>query len=322
MHDLAARPRGRRSHRRRAAAILLCLSLVLAGAAGGLFGADRDGAQPAQASKAATAHAVRPPLTFAVGAPRPRTPGWTVVATVDGAPAVWTSTHGRVQLMRMDGRLVRLDLHAGWNDGGIRAWRYGDRIGGSEAHRLIAAFNGGFKFPYKDTGFMAEGHQPVPLRPGLGSIVTYQEGATNIGAWGEGVPSRHAKVFSVLQNQHLLVDHGVAAANTVTCVQECWGGTIGYVNEVARSGLGITADGYLVWAAGEHLSPLGLARALIGEGAVRAVELDINPWWVEGYVYVHHDGAVRPVGLVRGQRGIGGRFFAKYSRDFFAVVAR
>jgi len=51
------------------------------------------------------------------------------------------------------------------------------------------------------------------------------------------------------------------------------------VGDPARSALGITADGHLIWAGGEHLTPAGLAAALLGARVVRAVELDINPEW-------------------------------------------
>ena len=65
------------------------------------------------------------------------------------------------------------------------------------------------------------------------------------------------------------------------CVS-CWGATLGGVSAPARSALGITAGGRLVWAGGEHLTPSALAAALLGAGVVRAVELDINPEWVAG----------------------------------------
>jgi hypothetical protein len=90
---------------------------------------------------------------------------------------------------------------------------------------------------------------------------------------------------------------------------------------VARSGLGVTASGLLVWAAGEALTPAALASALIAEGAIRAVELDINPDWVAGYLYVHHPPGPTATPVVPGQRGVAGQFLAPYSRDFFAVVA-
>ena len=90
----------------------------------------------------------------------------------------------------------------------------------------------------------------------------------------------------------------------------------------ARSALGITGDGRLVWAAGESLSPSTLAGALIAAGAQRAVELDINPEWVAGYLYVHRGSGPVAVPVVPGQAGIPGQLLSPYSRDFFTIVAR
>jgi hypothetical protein len=76
-----------------------------------------------------------------------------------------------------------------------------------------------------------------------------------------------------------------------------------------------------VWAAGERLSPAALGRALVGAGAVRAVELDINPEWVAGYLYVHQPGGPAPVAVLPGQGGIPGRLLGPYARDFFTILA-
>lgn len=239
------------------------------------------------ATRSVPTHAVRLPPALRV-TPQPLTQGWSVAAQVGGEPAVWTSRHGGVTLMRVNQQLVHLTLHAGSSDGGTKGWAYGDRITAAEASRIVAAVNGGFKLSYSNVGFMANGHVAVPLKAGLASIVTYTDGTTNIGAWHQGLPSSRKSVFSVLQNQRLLVDHGVASATVSSCVLGCWGGTIGLATEVARSAVGITRHGELVWAAGEHLSPAALAAAMINAGAVRAIELDINPWWVSGYLYGHN----------------------------------
>ena len=90
---------------------------------------------------------------------------------------------------------------------------------------------------------------------------------------------------------------------------------------MARSALGITAGGDLVWAAGEQLLPSQLAGALVRAGAVRAIELDINPDWVDGYLYVHHRGGPSAVPVVPGQLGIAGELLEPYSRDFLTIVA-
>jgi hypothetical protein len=248
-------------------------------------------------------------------------PSWTTVAQVHGHPAAWIAQRSGVTLMRFDQARVHLTLHAGSNDGGAGGWTYGDQITQSEIHRVLAAFNGGFKLSYSNVGFASGGHVAVALKPGLASIVTYTDGSSNIGAWKNGVPTTRKTIFSVLQNQKLLVDRGVPAANLASCVLVCWGGTIQNRTVVARSGLGITASGQLVWAAGEQLSPADLANALASAGAVRAIELDINPAWVAGYLYVHHLTGPTAVPVIPGQRGIAGQLLAPYSRDFLAVVA-
>ncbi|HSO98382.1 MAG TPA: hypothetical protein VLP43_05475 [Solirubrobacteraceae bacterium] len=190
-----------------------------------------------------------------------------------------------------------------------------------ERGHLVAAFNGAFKFGTGAGGFVAYGRVGVPLRAGLGSIVTYASGRTDIGSWRAEVPAAE-NVASVRQNLTLLVDHGTPAPS-VGC-RSCWGATLGGVENPARSALGITARGRLVWAGGEHLTVAQLAGALVGANVVRAVELDINPQWVAGYLYGRHGGAgpLAPVPVVPGQVGVPGFFLKPYGRDFFTVVAR
>jgi len=262
-----------------------------------------------------------PAAPLLVSVPAQTSPAWSTVASVHGQPAAWLTRRAGVTFMRFDQALVHLDLHAGSLDGGVSGWKYGDRITPREIHLIVAAFNGGFKLTYHDVGFTSAGHVAVPLRTGLASIVTYTDGTTNIGAWRAGVPSAHQRVFSVLQNQQLLVDHGAIAETTAGCILACWGGTVENRGSVPRSGLGITAGGQLVWAAGEHLLPAELGAALVSAGAVRAIELDINRDWVAGYLYVHRRGGPSPVPVVPGQHGIAGMLLEPYSRDFLTIVA-
>ena len=261
------------------------------------------------------------PRHVSVSSPPAAASTWTTVAWVYGRPAAWLEQASGVTLMRFDQRYVHLTLHAGSDDGGVAGWTYGDQITPREIHVLVAAFNGGFKLTYTNVGFMSGGHVAVALKRGLASIVTYTDGTTAVGAWQEGVPTAGKGIFSVLQNQFLLVDRSVAASNVATCVLACWGHTIRGLTVVARSGLGVNAAGQLVWAAGEQLSPAALAAALIGGGAVRAVELDINPDWVAGYLYVHHPTGPVAAPVVPGQNGIAGQLLHPYTRDFLAIVA-
>ncbi|MEO9025269.1 MAG: hypothetical protein ABI339_09755 [Solirubrobacteraceae bacterium] len=225
-------------------------------------------------------------------------------------------------LLRFNQRLLTLHLHSGTVDAGSTGWRYGPAIAGLERRRLVAAFNGGFKLDVGAGGFESGGRVAVPLSAGLGSIVTYANGYTDIGAWHDGVPAGGQPVVSVRQNLHLLISAGHPAAD-VACLL-CWGATLGGTASPARSALGVTADGRLIWAGGENLTTGALAVALQGAGVQRAVELDINPEWVAAYLYSHRHGPNLPVfvPMVPGQHGILGEFLAPYSRDFFTVVAR
>lgn len=236
---------------------------------------------------------------------------------------MWIAERGGVTLVRMNQARVQLALHAGSIEPGGTGWRYGDAVAGREIHRLVLGFNGGFKFNIGAGGFLSYGRTGAPLASGLGSIVTYRNGVTAIGAWGHGVPAPGRPIASVRQNLHLLINHGRPDGSVTTCGAGCWGATLGGVAAVARSGLGIRADGQLLWAAGERLTVAQLADAMAAAGTQRAVELDINPDWVAGYVYVHHRaGGPTPVPVVPGQVGISGHLLTPYSRDFFTVLAK
>lgn len=227
-----------------------------------------------------------------------------------------------IAMLSFDQRVLELRLHSGTVDAGGSGWRWGPAATGSERKSLVSAFNGGFKFSTGAGGFFSYGQVGARLRDGLGSIVTYADGSTDIGVWNQQVPAPGRQVVSVRQNLMLLIDHGTPAP-TLGCLS-CWGATLGGVIDPARSALGITSDGRLVWAGGEHLTVAQLAQALLGAGVVRAVELDINPEWVAGYLYGHPGRAGRlvPVPVVPQQVGVPGFFLVPYSRDFFTVVAR
>jgi hypothetical protein len=287
-----------------------------ASATGTSTGAARSASRPRK--RAAPVHVSLPVDSY----PAVLTARWQSITTIGGPPAMWIAARHGVTLVRMNQRVVHLALHAGSVDPGGTGWRYGDAVAGREIHHLILGFNGGFKFSTASGGFVSFGHVGLPLSVGYGSIVTYKNGETQIGAWKAGVPARGAAIASVRQNLHLLVDHGVPGSSVASCGAACWGATIGNESAVARSALGIRADGQLVWAAGEGLTVGQLAAGMIAAGVQRAVQLDINPDWVAGYLYVHHPTApLTPVPVVPGQSGIYGHLLVPYSRDFFTVLS-
>lgn len=228
-----------------------------------------------------------------------------------------------VTLLRFSQSLVQLALHAGYLDPGGSGWSHGDAVGPAEVSRLVAAFNGGFKFSAGAGGYVADGRVAVPLRAGLASVVTYTDGSTNIGRWGSEVPEPGLTVSSVRQNLQPLIDQGTLAGTVDSCVRSCWGSTLGSQVAVARSGLGVDAQGQLIWAGGERLTVRALGEALLAAGAVRALELDINPEWVAGYLYQHpRPGTAAAVQQIPTQHGVPGQFLAPYGRDFFTITVR
>jgi len=260
--------------------------------------------------------------TPVVSSPVGASSAWRAVATVGGQPVAWVAQRSGVTLLRFDQQHTRLVLHAGSSEPGGSGWHYGAAIGPGEVHRVIAGFNGGFKLSYGSVGFLSYGRVAAPLASGLGSIVTYRNGATQIGSWHQGVPAQGDPIASVRQNLRLIVDHGAPAASVESCVQSCWGSTLGGGAEVARSALGIDGEGQLVWAGGESLSPAGLARGLLSAGVLRAVELDINPFWVAAYLYRHQPGGPKGMPVVAGQHGIAGMLLTPNPRDFFTVLTK
>ena len=232
------------------------------------------------------------------------------VRTADGSIVTVATFRGPVQYV----------LHNGSEDPGPGAAglvRAGPAVTGAERGRLLAAFNGGFKLSAGAGGYEQEGHVISPLGAGFASLVIDRSGRTRIGIWGHGLPGPGEAVYSVRQNLQLLVEHGrptPAAGNW-----GLWGATLGGGEYVARSALGQDASGGLIYAASMSTTPADLADVLARSGARIAMELDINPEWVQ------LDTARRPGGrltaAVPGQNHPADQYLVGWTRDFITVLA-
>lgn len=193
----------------------------------------------------------------------------------------------------------------------------GPKITGAGRARLLAAFNGGFLMKSLAGGYEQEGHVARPLRAGLASLVIDKSGSARIGTWGSGVPAPGEDVYSVRQNLWLLVSGGEPTRQSARWWR--WGGTIGNQEYVARSALGENAAGDLMYAASMSTTPADLAQALAGAGAKVAMELDINPEWVQLDVAGSPGGRLRAA--IPGQHRPAGQYLTGWTRDFIAVLA-
>lgn len=250
---------------------------------------------PASSTPAAPAHLAAPsPVPLVVSPALPGEGQWQPVGPrVEGVPAMYEAqfradtvyTSEITTAVWIDPLLARVSLVPGLTEPG-GTWSHPPYITPTELPTVAAAFNGGFRFADAKGGFYLDGRTAVPLRAGAASAVIYDNGRVNVGAWGSEV-TMTPKVKAVLQNLVPIVDHHQIAASATYNDSSVWGATLGAATVVARSGLGVTATGALVYVAGPALTARTLAESLQRAGAVRAMTLDINPEWVTFNFYTH-----------------------------------
>jgi hypothetical protein len=221
----------------------------------------------------------------------------------------------------MDPRLVTLTLHPGTSQPGGTGWHAPPRIPAQAVNGLIAAFNSGFTLADSRGGFYAEHRTVARLIRGRASLVVRTDGTATIGQWGRDV-SMSSGVASVRQNLDLIVDGGRPVPYLDNNAGDRWGRTVGNSYYVWRSGIGITASGALVYAAGDALSADSLARILVDAGAVRAMQLDINRDWTSFDYYRMQNGVVSAYKLTADEFRSARRYLSTSSRDFYTVYAR
>lgn len=184
--------------------------------------------------------------------------------------------------------------------------------------RLLATFNSGFKLADSGGGFAMGGRTYAPLKDGLATLVGYADGRVDVQSWtgGAQVPLgvRYAQ-----QNLPLIVTGGQPNPNLSDGPE--WGATLGNAVRVWRSGIGVDANGDLIYAAADNQTVASLAEILIRAGAVRAMELDINSYWVTFISYAQR-GAADPSSLLPGMTRGPDRYLTPDDRAFFAVYLR
>ena len=290
--------------------------------AAGCSSAARGSSAPAKtAVPASTTVTTTPPTTTTT-----EQPGWTPVSLVNGAIAVDRqsspqSTGAVITTFRFRVGLTRFNLHAGSSDPPTGAATVApdnaSTIGPHEAPLLLAAFNGGFKSNAGVGGFELNGQVLVPLVPGGASLVIDTSGAARVGIWGQGLPAPGEQVASVRQNLTTLVTAGRISPR-ITDIG-AWGSTIGGEAAVARSAVGEDGAGNLIYSAGMQALPLDLADAMVGAGATVAMQLDINPEWVQ-LASAPAPGAPLAVGIP-GQNRPADQYQVGWTRDFVTVLA-
>jgi len=250
------------------------------------------------------------------------------IRNVGPTPVVYTTTlrpypgGASAGIAWMDMSRASLRLYAGPPSQPAGNYAYSGQVVPGDRSRLLAAFNSGFLMADNVGGWYSQGQMPLPLRNGTASLVIYNNGKVQIGAWGSEV-GMSPSVYSVRQNQGMLVDGGRPATNLSV---GAWGAVLAGVGNNWRSGIGTDRFGNLIYVGGPDLLPADLAHLLLVAGAVEGMELDINPQWVTLSTYATAPGQSNPDVLTGGNL-IGGmyygpdRFISYSERDFLALVS-
>jgi hypothetical protein len=224
----------------------------------------------------------------------------------------------------MDTKLLRASLYSGSQIPGGGPFTLSAPIQPAAANSLVAAFNAGFLMSSANGGYYTDGKTLIPLRTGAASFVIYKNGSVALGQWGRDA-TMTPDVVSVRQNLDLLVDNGAPVPGLNAADTTQWGATLGNQIYVWRSGVGITANGALVYVGGPALNITTLANLLVDAGAVRAMELDINTDWVSLATYAPPPPQIAAApnngtDLLPTMVGTPARYFEPYwARDFFTM---
>ena len=253
--------------------------------------------------------------------------------SANGSPLVYTTfmrpseqyTSLVTGLAWLDPKRLRFDLYSGSEVPGGNNWDLMAPIAVDARPSLVAAFNSGFKLSDSRGGYYAEGRLATghPLVDGRASLIIKNDGTVDVGNWGRDA-TMGPDIRAVRQNLSLLVDGGQEATDLDVDSTIRWGATLGNKTFVWRSGVGVDAQGHVIYAGG-MLTVHALADVLKAAGAVRAMELDINTTWVHFFTF--HDEAGAPGGtgggkLIPMMSAGTDEYFKPSSRDFIAAFVR
>lgn len=286
------------------------------------------------ASPAGPSHLDHPPdLRTIASPPLPHEGQWQPLGTrIDHVPTMFVTyvrpdtihTSLLTTVVWMDTKFVQPVLYAGTQLPGGSSWKHYREIPKGARQDLVAAFNSGFAL--KDTvgGWYSDGRTARPLERGAATLVIYRNGRVNVGQWGRDVRMTH-DVVSARQNLSLLVDGGHPVRGLANENFRLWGATFGGGVLVWRSGVGVDANGGLIYVAGPGLSAYSLAQVLSRAGAVRAMELDINHSWMTFDWFKPAPGSnllVKATKLLDNPYRSAERYLIPEERDFVAIFVR
>jgi hypothetical protein len=186
---------------------------------------------------------------------------------------------------------------------------------------LVAAFNGGFQEKDGHYGMIVDGKTYLPLQKNLATLVISKDAKPEIINYtGQDLGKN---VMIVRQNGPMLLQNSKDVTSSSGWNMQTWGLTTTNSMYTWRSGIGITKDGNLIYAAGPSLVPQTLASALEAAGAVNAMQLDINPVWVRFAIFnPRANGLYNYYSLTKDMTNGGYQDLTGYQKDFFYLIKK
>lgn len=254
--------------------------------------------------------------------PLPQFPNQDVMATTFIRPDQ-ERPYAVVTLAQLDMNNLRLGTVAGLKEPGTSLGHPGTgRVPDTIKHndQLIAAFDGGFLYNDGQYGMVVGSTTYAPLKQNIATLIGYEDGTYKIVNYTGQDLGQH--ILFIRQNCPILIAHGELSVLTPQN-KLLWGRTLTAETYTWRSGIGITKEGNLLYAAGNNLTPTTLAYALKSAGAVDAMQLDINPAWMSFNLFTPSaPGQYDSSPLTKDFRNRGKQFLHGYNKDFFYLYKK
>jgi hypothetical protein len=227
-----------------------------------------------------------------------------------GAPPTFFTTvvrpdpnrKAKVQVVALDARQLELDMAIGVegpfppDEAAKGKWPRGGMLPREEkiATRVVAAFNGGFRFDQGAWGMTIDRREFLPPVKDVASILMHDDGRLGFGSWGPGMKTP-ADVRSLRQNLDPLVDDGVVNPRK----RLRWGGIkaegVQVGQRAKRTGICRTAAGDFLYLWGNDLEAHDLGAAMKKAGCDYGMHLDMNVFHV-GFVFLSFEDAAYETG--------------------------
>ncbi len=226
-------------------------------------------------------------------------------------------------LVKMDMNNLLLSSVAGINEPGGKNNPGPGKIPSvvQKSNNLVAAFNGGFQEKDGHYGMIVNGKTYLPLQKNLATLVIYNGAKPKIVNYtGQDLGQN---VVGIRQNGPMLLENSKDVTSSNAWNMQTWGLTTTNSMYTWRSGIGITKNGNLIYAAGPSLVPQTLAAALKAAGAVDAMQLDINPVWVRFIIFTPlGNGLYNYYPLTKDMANGGYQDLTGYQKDFFYLIKK